>query len=190
MSIAGNIHHRTGQQKFSGKMMKKLQMIWIILISMSLVACSGEADVSVTEVSEDTYNTALNVTDIMNMILEPASDSLWKSGGWVLSDAGYEELYPSTPEGWELVRKQAAVIVEVGNSLLIPGRPYNDDAWVIYSQGLSDAGIQAMAAAAAQNKEDFFQAGADLYSVCTACHQAYNPEINSRFTQNSPLQND
>lgn len=39
----------------------------------------------------------------------------------------------------------------------------------------------AMEAAAARNKEDFFQAGAQLYSVCTACHQAYNPDILNRF---------
>jgi cytochrome c2 len=71
--------------------------------------------------------------------------------------------------------------VEAGNMLALPGRSEDNDAWQIYSEGLSSAGILAMEAAAAQNKEDFFQAGAQLYSVCTACHQAYNPDINSRF---------
>ena len=61
----------------------------------------------------------------------------------------------------------------------------DDDAWLIYSEGLSDAGLLAMEAAAEQNEEDFFQAGAQLYSVCTACHQAYNPDINSRFVDGS-----
>jgi cytochrome c2 len=40
-----------------------------------------------------------------------------------------------------------------------------------------------MEAAAAQDKEAFFQAGAQLYSVCTACHQAYNPDILNRFDE-------
>ena len=52
---------------------------------------------------------------------------------------------------------------------------------MIYSEGLSEAGMLAMEAARTQNEEDFFQAGAQLYSVCTACHQAYNPDINNRF---------
>jgi mono/diheme cytochrome c family protein len=40
-----------------------------------------------------------------------------------------------------------------------------------------------MDAAAAQDEEEFFQAGAQLYSVCSACHQAYNPDIVNRFVE-------
>ena len=111
----------------------------------------------------------------MNLVLEPASDILWDSGGWVLDASGYEELYPTTDEGWAYVRAQAAIVVEAGNMLALPGRAEDSDAWLIYAEGLSEAGILAMEAAAAQNEDDFFQAGAQLYSVCTACHQAYKP---------------
>ena len=99
--------------------------------------------------------------------------------------AGYEDLYPTTDEGWDFVRAQAAIVVESGNMLALPGRAEDNDAWMIYSEGLSEAGLLAMKAAAEQNEEDFFQAGAQLYSVCTACHQAYNPDINSRFVDGS-----
>jgi cytochrome c2 len=74
-------------------------------------------------------------------------------------------------------------VVESGNLLAMPGRAEDNDAWMIYSEGLSEAGILAMQAAAEQNKEDFFQAGAQLYSVCTACHQAYNPDILNAFDE-------
>ncbi|MEM7258811.1 MAG: hypothetical protein AAF404_15660 [Pseudomonadota bacterium] len=123
----------------------------------------------------------MNVQEIMALVLEPASDILWDSGGWVLDAAGYEELYPTTDDGWDYVRAQAAIVVESGNSLALPGRAEDSDAWMIYSEGLSEAGILAMEAAANRDKEAFFQAGAQLYSVCTACHQAYNPDINNRF---------
>jgi hypothetical protein len=129
------------------------------------------------------YNTTLDMKEIMALVLEPASDTLWDSGGWVLDSAGYEELYPTTDEGWAFVRAQAAVIVETGNMLALPGRAADNDAWMIYSQGLSEAGLKAMTAAAEQNKDDFFQAGAQLYSVCTACHQAYNPDIVNKFAE-------
>lgn len=162
-----------------------IRSLVLAAIATALGACSTDEPPAAVALDGYQYNTELDVMQIMNMVLEPASDILWKSGGWVVSDAGYEELYPTTDEGWEYVRKQAAIIVEVGNSLALPGRAEDDDAWLIYSEGLSQAGLQAMAAAQSQNKEDFFQAGADLYSVCTACHQAYNPEIASRFAPRS-----
>lgn len=145
-------------------------------------ACSAPEETA-SDVSSGTpaYNIALTVQEVMALILEPASDILWDSGGWVLDASGYEELYPTTDEGWDYVRAQAAVVVESGNMLALPGRAEDADAWMIYAEGLSAAGILAMEAAESHNEEDFFQAGAQLYSVCTACHQAYNPDINNRF---------
>ena len=134
---------------------------------------------------EAAYNTALDMQQVMNLVLEPASDILWDSAGWVMDAAGYEDLYPTTDEGWDYVRAQAAIVIEAGNMLALPGRAEDTDAWMIYSQGLSEAGILAMEAASAQNEEDFFQAGAQLYSVCTACHQAYSPDINTRFADST-----
>ncbi len=151
-----------------------------ILAIAVLVACSEPAQ-EAEEAITSSYNTNLSVTEVMTLVLEPASDILWDSGGWVMDAAGYEELYPTTDDGWAFVRAQAAVVVESGNMLALPGRAEDNDAWMIYSNGLSEAGVLAMEAAAAQDKEAFFQAGAQLYSVCTACHQAYNPDILNRF---------
>ena len=150
-------------------------------ICISVAACSQPEESGEVVISESAYNTSLNVQEIMALVLEPAADILWDSGGWVMDASGYEELYPTTDDGWAYVRSQAAIVVESGNSLALPGRAEDNDAWMIYSEGLSEAGVLAMEAAAAQDKEAFFQAGAQLYSVCTACHQAYNPDINNRF---------
>lgn len=156
-------------------------LITAALAALVLAACSSPEEEAPT--SETAFNNTLSVIDIMALVLEPASDILWDSGGWVLDAAGYEELYPTTDEGWAFVRAQAAVVVESGNMLALPGRAQDDDAWMIYAEGLSEAGVLAMEAASSQNEEDFFQAGAQLYSVCTACHQAYNPDINNRFDE-------
>ena len=161
------------------------QGITAVLLSLVVVACSQPEESTAPEVAESSYNTTMNVQEIMALVLEPASDILWDSGGWVLDASGYEELYPTTDDEWNYVRAQAAIVVESGNSLALPGRAEDNDAWMIYSEGLSEAGVLAMEAAAAQDKEAFFQAGAQLYSVCTACHQAYNPDINNRFDDNS-----
>jgi len=154
----------------------------ILLLGGALAACSAPEETETASVADTpAFNTTLDVTEIMNLVLEPASDILWDSGGWVLDASGYEELYPTTDEDWAYVRAQAAIVVESGNMLALPGRAEDNDAWMIYAEGLSEAGILAMEAAASQNEEDFFQAGAQLYSVCTACHQAYNPDILNRF---------
>ena len=156
----------------------------ILLVGGFLATCSAPDETeAAAQAGGPAYNTSLNVTQLMNLVLEPASDILWDSGGWVLDASGYEELYPTTDEGWAYVRAQAAIVVEAGNMLALPGRAEDNDAWLIYAQGLSEAGVLAMEAAATHNEEDFFQAGAQLYSVCTACHQAYNPDINNRFDE-------
>lgn len=167
---------------------KTLALPMALSVLATLGACSTEEEDASQETTAAVYNTSLNMQELMNYVLEPAADVLWDSGGWVLDASGYEELYPTTEEGWEFVRAQAAVVVETGNMLALPGRAEDNDAWMIYSQGLSDAGVMAMEAAASQDEEAFFQAGAQLYSVCTACHQAYNPEINNRFVGEGPGQ--
>ena len=156
----------------------------ILLVGGFLATCYAPEEIETTaQAGGSSYNTSLNVQEVMALILEPASDILWDSGGWVLDASGYEELYPTTDEGWAYVRAQAAIVVETGNMLALPGRAEDNDAWMIYAEGLSEAGLLAMEAAASQNEDDFFQAGAQLYSVCTACHQAYNPDINNRFAE-------
>lgn len=150
------------------------------LLFATLSTCSAPEPEAVSG-TEANYNVELDIAQLMSLVLEPASDMLWDSGGWVLDASGYEELYPTTDDGWAFVRAQAAIVVEAGNMLALPGRAEDDDAWMIYSEGLSEAGIMAMEAAEAQDKEAFFQAGGQLYSVCTACHQSYSPDIASRF---------
>ena len=132
------------------------------LLITSLAACSSEDPVEEVA-TETTYNTELNVQELMALVLEPASDILWDSGGWVVDASGYEELWPTTDDGWAYVRAQAAIVVEAGNMLALPGRAADNDAWMIYSEGLSTAGLLAMEEAAAQNKEDFF--ASNMYYV-------------------------
>ncbi|MDX1490268.1 MAG: hypothetical protein R3332_03215 [Pseudohongiellaceae bacterium] len=160
--------------------------ISILLISMSaiLTACQPQQEAEMTNPESQAsveYDLGLNMKDFMNLVMEPTADVLWDTAGWVNSREGYYELYPTTDEEWHRVRQQAAIIKEIGNMLALPGRAVDNDAWVVYSKGISQAATMAMTAAEEQNKEDYFQAGARLYSACTACHQAYNPEITNRF---------
>lgn len=159
------------------------RLLVVLATSLMMLACSQQESGDSVASESSYFNTSLSVSEIMLSVLEPASDTLWDNAGWIESAAGYEELYPTTDEGWAFVRAQAAVVAESGNLLALPGRALDNDAWMIYSQGIVDAGLTAMKAADERNEEDFFQAGATLYSVCTACHQAYNPDILNAFDE-------
>ncbi|MDP2283672.1 MAG: hypothetical protein Q8L06_05995 [Pseudohongiella sp.] len=167
----------------------KRAVFFTTLTSLGLVACSQDsgAPTDTNSVSSDTtdYNLTLDTVEFMAHVLEPIADVLWKSAGWILDEnEGYYELYPTDDEGWINVDNHGAMIVEAGNLMLLPGR-VQEGPWATYAQATSTVGRSIMKAAEEQNKEDLFQAGAQLYSVCTACHQAYNPEILSRFQPRS-----
>ena len=69
-----------------------LILLFFLLIT-TLSACSAPEPESAIEVNAN-YNVELDIAQLMSLVLEPASDMLWESGGWVLDAYGYEELYP------------------------------------------------------------------------------------------------
>lgn len=155
-----------------------------ILTAGLMVSCgeqtSSGASAS-TSTTESHFDLQLDMQAFMNDVLDPVSDVLWDYAGWIDDiNTGYEELYPKNDAEWLLVRQKAAQLIEAGNALALPGRAVDNDAWITYSNALSTAAALAYDSAQTQNREDFFQAGAQIYSVCTACHQGYNPAI-SKF---------
>lgn len=118
------------------------------------------------------YEPIVSVRDTMNWILLPAADVLWDSAGTILTAEGRTELAPTTPEGWETVRRSAAIVAESGNLLMIPGRSEGPD-WIAYSRSLHAAGRLAMAAAEARDADALFDAGGAVYQACVACHTRY-----------------
>ena len=97
----------------------------------------------------------------------------WDNAGYVITDAGEQDLQPTTQEGWDVVRNAATVVAEGGNLLMMPDYAADSGAWMEYAAGLTAAGISARDAAIAKDADALFQAGANLYSVCLACHNRY-----------------
>jgi hypothetical protein len=119
------------------------------------------------------FRTELTMAEFMLHVVDASAQGVWANQGWVYSEAGEEELFPTTEEGWLAVENSAAMVAETGNLMILPGRAVDDDAWIEYSQALYDAGIRTMKAAESRDKEAFFAAGGDIYQVCRACHQRY-----------------
>ena len=111
--------------------------------------------------------------DLMAHLLTPASEAIWESSGYVITEEGEFSLEPKNQEEWERVLYGAKVITESAYLLNIPSRSKNRKEWVIFAGLLEDVGEKAFEAAENKDAESLFEIGAELYQVCVACHQVY-----------------
>ena len=141
-----------------------------LLVSMplSLPGCS-QAD----PVETVNYRATASVHDFMYWFLEPAADVLWDSAGYIITEAGEQDLQPTTQAGWDRVRNSATMVAEAGNLLVMPGYRVQEEAWLEYARGVTVAGMAARDAALAQDADALFTAGGHLYNACRACHNRY-----------------
>ncbi len=142
----------------------------MILSSLGLAAGCGGQEAALPAVS---YNLQFDHHDLMTFVLDPAADVIWSSAGAIITEAGTQDLAPTTEEGWLKVKNNAAMLIESANLLQLPGRAEDQADWAEYSRGLATMANKAFSAADQQDADALFQAGADLYQVCLACHQKY-----------------
>lgn len=122
---------------------------------------------------------ALPIPEFMGHVIDPASFAYWKGSGTEETAEGTKQLAPTTDEGWENMESAAAVLIEAGNLLQLPGRPRNipNDApqaeWMKFAQALTAEAIVAKAAAEKHDPNGVYVEGAKLYEICTACHKKY-----------------
>lgn len=140
---------------------------WIAsFLILLLSACAQD------EKSAPPFKPVSDMPDLMQRILDPAADVIWASAGTIITIEGSQELAPTTEEGWELVARNAAILAEAGNLLMLPGRVKGDD-WLEYSSGLIEVGVLALEAAEKQDSDALFDAGGRIYQVCLGCHNQY-----------------
>jgi hypothetical protein len=115
----------------------------------------------------------LALKDLMDWVIDPAADVIWGAAGTIVTEGGEQSLAPTTEEGWAHVRNAAAIVVESGNLLMMPGRARDDGEWRQHAARLIDVGKRTLAAAQAKDTDGVFDTGGELYVVCTECHQKY-----------------
>ena len=114
--------------------------------------------------------------DFMAHLLTPASEAIWESSGYVITEEGEFSLEPTNEEEWERVLYGAKVITERASLLSIPSRSKNRNEWIVFAGLLEEVGHKAFRAAEKKDVEALFEVGAELYQVCVACHQVYMNE--------------
>ena len=114
--------------------------------------------------------------DLMSHYLTPASEKIWESTGFIITEEGEQSLEPTSQEGWDEVIFGAQVIIESSYLLTKPDRSKGKKDWIIFSEMLEPIGRNALEAAEKKDAESLFQIGADLYQACVACHNVYMPK--------------
>jgi hypothetical protein len=113
---------------------------------------------------------------LMEAFIDPMADVIWGSVGTIVTASGEEHIRPKTEEEWMQVRNAAVAVTEAGNLLMMVPRA-KDAEWMRISQAMIDTGTAAIKAAEAKDPDGVFDAGAEIYAVCTNCHAKYDPTI-------------
>ena len=141
-------------------------MLLLLLAAGSLAACNKD---------NGPYKTEITMKEVMGDVVDPAAQSFWKRSGEddTLQGTISRVPKPDDEENWLIAENGGTQLAEAANLLLLPSRRRDDGDWVKFAHALHDAGKAANEAAAERSGEKMFKTGADVYQVCTDCHQKY-----------------
>jgi hypothetical protein len=139
----------------------------------ALLAACGAPPAEQTEQAEQPFAAVADMPELMLTVVEPAAEYYWDAVGWIDDASGTTEIQPRTDEEWEAVRNAAFVIAESGNLLMMGDRALPEAGWIPMSRALVDVGRLAIRAAESRDPLEVFNAGAEVYYVCTNCHAAF-----------------
>jgi len=104
-----------------------------------------------------------SVLELHDAMINPASDAIF--------NAGVEA--PADEAAWTTIRKNAVVLAESGNLLMMPGRARDEGRWMELSWALVEGGRAAMKAAEARKTDGLLAASDRIVETCMACHEPY-----------------
>jgi hypothetical protein len=137
------------------------------------------------------------VQDVMASLIDPAADFLWESVSTTVTRGKTVEKQPHTDQEWAEVRRQAILLAEGANLIMMDGRHVvkegskledhgtpgnltaeeseqaiakNRASFVAFAQALRDVGRSMLDAAEAKNPQGLIDAGDTMDQVCEGCH--------------------
>lgn len=135
----------------------------LFALSGALAACGGEP--------------AKPIKAYMAEDVQPTAEVYWNAVQFISDETGDHEIEPKTDAEWEDVRQAAAKLADMGEKLKQPAYAEGrGSGWVDFANGLIEVAGKAEEAARARDPDMVFAEGGTVYSVCSACHQAYPAE--------------
>ena len=171
------------------QIMRTLLWLALLLLMLLSVSCAGP---------EPEYRTNATVKDIMDSVVDPNADFLFKSVSTVITVKGVVEKAPHTDDDWKELRRHTVALMEATNLLQIPGRlvaqpgeksenpqielspeviktliDSDRASWIKHAHTLHDAGGAMMQAIAAKDSQKVAEAGDVIDKACEGCHKQY-----------------
>lgn len=160
------------------------------VLAVGLAACAGPPPVE--------PRPAATVEELMRTMIDPAADAIWDAVVTESTPDGIVEIRPETGGDWTRLRREAVLLAESANLLLVEGRrvaapesrselPGIDlhpdaieellaDDWRTWAEAARDLGATSavvLAAVDARDVDALLAAGAELDLACERCHAVY-----------------
>ncbi|MEK6399144.1 MAG: hypothetical protein V4734_13730 [Terriglobus sp.] len=162
--------------------------------------------IACVDYAQSTANTTRHVTpasiqQTMDLLIDPAADSLWDSVGTEVTAKGTHEKQPHTAAEWQKVTEHAQALIAGAKRLQTSGLPVGANAHSKLADAdtpgtrtaaqiradidanpatfrdaairLEKAANHALTASKQHNAAGVLEAGAELDAACEACHSAY-----------------
>jgi hypothetical protein len=111
------------------------------------------------------YVPVASVAEIMQVFIVPSSNEVF--------NVGIE--FPETDEGWKAVERNALILAESGNLLLVPERAQERQGWIEAARTMTGAARASLEAARARSTDPdaWFTLSDEVLASCTSCHETY-----------------
>jgi hypothetical protein len=117
-----------------------------------------------TQAADSGFESVATVGELMTALIIPSSNVVGNVG--LTGDPSDEE--------WAEVERQALILAESGNLLLLPGRAQGREDWIQASKDMIAAGQAAVEAARDRNADALMiDISGAIFDSCTACHDQY-----------------
>ncbi|HEY7641897.1 MAG TPA: hypothetical protein VH814_19360 [Steroidobacteraceae bacterium] len=163
----------------------------------AVTAQSGQASTPAAAPAASPLKPIAGVQDVMATMIDPAADFLWESVSTTVTRNKTVEKRPQTDKEWAEVRRQAIILTEGANLIMMDGRHVvkegskledhgtpgnltaeesekaigeNREAFLGFAQALRDVGVSMLNAADTRNPQAIVDAGDALDGVCEGCH--------------------
>jgi hypothetical protein len=110
------------------------------------------------------------MSQLMVDIIYPTSDAIFYAG----------RTTPLSTKDWEDLQRNALMLAEAGNLLMMPSRARDKEMWMKDAKLLVDAGAAAYKAAKAKDLDAVLALNEQLYNACVFCHEDYRPNYRKR----------
>lgn len=154
---------------------------FVILAAIFLISCQHDE----TPAAPPAFDITHDMDDLMIHVIDPAAKAMWSHVGWLLSEDGVEAIEPASETEWRQAEYDAAILAEMGNLLLLPGRirilrdeddkPLQSDNgdWTKYAVAMTTRAFEVKQATIARDTRGMFTTGAEVYKTCVVCHDKY-----------------